>query len=820
MLSSPTVLPETSLYRRNNPAARRTQNGDLELREIVRILRRRQMAIVSAVAVGIILAALAVVFAKKEYSSTATIEMNQESGAALGLSDLSGIAGGLGDQEQMNVDLLTEQTVLMSDNTALKVIEDLNLDASPPFAIPMSMGGKESSLQRERGVPLDRAPLQRERLLKIFRSNLRVSLTKGTRLLTVSYTDADPDRAAAVANAVVDAYMNESTEARFQASSKTSSWLTGQLATLKQKVAESQSRVTAFQREPDLTGMATTSSMHQGPINSDERITHSRNHLQRTRISRGSCHNCSTWNNSGSSQARISSSPDNVSLERLIELNRDLTSAEVARIAKEAIYKMTETQDPAVVVGVGSSDLAGILGPGSPVAPGGADLVLLQQLRQQLAQVKVQLAASGTRYGAKSPVMIQLQNEEASILSQIRAELDRIRARARNELDLAILAENGIRQQIAEQEQVVNEVTEKADQLVLLQEEAQSNREIYQDLYSKLEEASVTAGIKASNVTLVDPARTPGQPAYPKKRAMVGLGALMGLLVGFVTAFTWDYFDDSIATPEQVEQITAIPVIGAIPDFHRKRSASGKYGSESERQDRTKVQSSAWLLRAPRSQIAESYRALRTALLLSRAERPPRVILIMSGSPGEGKSTTCFNTAAAFAVQGDRVLYLDADLRRAEAHRFFNCSNDAGLSNCLTGGLAFSKELQPYPGIQSLFLLPAGPDPPNPSELLGSKRFADLLAELRTHFDYIFIDSPPVLLVTDAQLISPLVDGYVLVLQSAKTTKRFLERCLSMMRTSKAPPLGIVMNALNVRSAGYSGYEYYGTGSGYYVDAK
>jgi succinoglycan biosynthesis transport protein ExoP len=787
MPSSSTAPPEARLSRCDHFASTRTPHYGLELREIVRILRRRQIVIVTAFLLGFVSAALSVVFAKNEYTSTATIEVNQESSAALGLADLSGIASGLGDQDQMNMDLLTQQTVIMNDNTALSVIEGLKLDANPPFAMPAARLSRESPLERERGLPLDQAPHQRERLLKVFKSGLRVSLIKGTRLLTVTYTDTDPYRATAIANAVVDAYMNESTQARFQASSKTSFWLTGQLAALKQKVEESQSRVAAFAREPGLTGMTATTIERERQVG----------------------------------RSSLPATSESVPLERLLELNRDLTNAEVARIAREAIYKMTESQDPEVVAGIGSGSLASILGPDSSLAPGSADLVLLQQLRQHLAQVKVQLAASGTKYGPKSPVMLQLQTERFSIDAQIHAELERIRSRTKDELDLAILAENGLRQQIGEQEEVVDRVTEKADQLVLLQEEAQSNREIYQDLYSKLEEASVTAGIKASNITLVDPARTPAQPSYPKKKTTIAIGALIGLFCGIVTAFSWDYFDDSIAMPERIEQITSIPVIGAIPDFHRKQSTAGKYSFASRTKNPSETNSSVWLLREPRSQIAEAYRALRTALLLSRAAaQPPRVILFMSGSSEEGKSTTCLNTAAAFALQGDRVLYLDADLRRAEAHKFFNCTNEIGLSNCLASGLAFPEALKSFPGMRSLFLLPAGPLPPNPSELLGSKRFAELLTKLRVHFDYICIDSPPVLLVTDAQLISPLVDGYVLILRFNRTSERLLERCLSLMGTTKTTALGIVMNAVNIRVAGYSGNGYDGKRSGYYVDEK
>jgi capsular exopolysaccharide synthesis family protein len=300
----------------------------------------------------------------------------------------------------------------------------------------------------------------------------------------------------------------------------------------------------------------------------------------------------------------------------------------------------------------------------------------------------------------------------------------------------------------------------------------------------------------------------------------MGLGGLLGLIFGLIAAFLTDYFDDSIRTPEQVAQITPVPLLGAIPDFAQKQSLAGKYGAGSTALDRQQSNSGSWLLRAPRSNVSEAYRAIRTGLLLSRIDNPPKVILIMSGSPEEGKSTTCLNTAAAFAIRGDRVLYLDADLRRPQAHKAFNCSNDVGLSNCLTGELHYTKALKPYPELNSLFLLPAGPSPPNPSELLGSKRFSDLLDDLREHFDYVFIDSPPVLLVTDAQLLSSQVDGYVIVLRSSKTMKRALQRCLSLMRETGTPALGVVVNALNTTSAAYSGYGYYGKGGGYYVEER
>lgn len=774
---------------RDNFTLKPTQSSEVELRDIVTILRRRRTIVFAATVIGMLVAAFSVFFAQKEYSSTATIEINKSSDNSLGLADLSGMSTGLSGESEVNMDLLTEQAVILSDNTALRVVELLKLEQAAPYAIPPSKDVKISAIERERDLPLEQAPLRRTRLLAIFKGRLRVGLIKGTRLLTVTYTDTDPNRSTQIANAVVDVYINEYTQARYQASSKASSWLTGQLADLKDKVEASQTKVEEFQRESGLTGM--TISVAGG----------------------GSSEN----RNGGPS---VTTSSDNVPLERLIELNHDLTNAEVTRIAKEAIFRMTETQDPDVVIGIGSSSLATGLEPGSPFAPGSQDLILLQELRVQRAQLQTQIASAETKYGPKNPAIVQLSNEASSLDAQIHAELSRLRTRAKNDLDLAVLAEDGIRQQITGQEQVVNKVSEKADQLILLQEEALSSREIYQDLYTKLEEASVTAGIRASNITLVNPARTPVQPSFPKKRMAVALGGLIGLFFGLLSAFMWDYFDDSISIPEQVEQLTSYPVIGAIPDFAQKSSSASKYGLVSKPSEAPEAKSQLWLIRAPRSHVAEAYRALRTALLMSKAEAPPRMILIMSGSPAEGKSTTCLNTAAAFAIQGDRVLYLDADLRRAQAHKYFNASNDVGLSNCLTSGLSFENAVKPHPDIGSLFLLPAGPHPPNPSELIGSKRFAELLGQLRTKFDYVFIDSPPVLLVTDAQLMSTLVDGYVLVLRSNRTTKRLLQRCLALMRASKALNLGLVVNAISAKSAAYSGYGYYGSGSGYYVEEK
>jgi capsular exopolysaccharide synthesis family protein len=292
---------------------------------------------------------------------------------------------------------------------------------------------------------------------------------------------------------------------------------------------------------------------------------------------------------------------------------------------------------------------------------------------------------------------------------------------------------------------------------------------------------------------------------------------MIGMFFGLAIAFLQNYFDDSIVTPDDLESITASSVIGVIPDFNQGASRGYGYGIRPKAKELGAEKSGqSWLTRAPRSQVAEAYRTFRTAILLSRPEHPPKFILITSGSPGEGKSTTAFNTAMAFAVQGQRVLLVDADLRRGKVHVGTDAPKDIGLSTCLTSSTPPERHILQSEECDTLFQMPAGPVPPNPAELIGSKRFTEVMNELKSKFDFVFIDSPPVLLLTDAQLISTITDGYILVVRSNKTTKRQLRRMMTLMREPNPRSLGILLNAADTTSAAYTDYGYYKGSNTYY----
>jgi succinoglycan biosynthesis transport protein ExoP len=740
---------------------------DLELRDVLQVFKRRKAIVAGLVALGIVIGGATGLIAPKEFSSTAMVEVNKEQENALGLRDLSGTASGATTVDDLNNDLLTQQAVIKSDNIAMRVIEKLQLYKYPPYAAVLSASDYSK---------LGRAPQLDDALLRIFRARLKVSLVKGTRLIAITYEDPNPERSSRVANAIVDAYMTDYTQSRFQATTKASSWLSNQLADLKNKVAESQAKVDQYQKESGLVGV----SMNGRP-------------------------------------GDVGSTVNSIPVERLVELNHDLTSAEVSRIAKEAVYRTTENQDPDADLGSESSTLAQSLGANTVLASGNPDIALLQQLRSQQAQLQVQLAAAVTKYGERNPILVKLRNQEAAQGDQIRGEMDRIRAQAKNEFQMATLATNAIRGRIAAQEQQVQNISAKSDQLVLLQQEANSSRQLYQDLYTKLQEATVAAGINASKITPVDPARIPVRPSSLRELTRLEMGGAVGLMCGLLAACLWDYSDESIITPEQIEEMTSIRLLGVVPDYPARGKPLRKPVSPLSIGDVSS--GAAWLVHAPQSHMSEAYRGLRTALLVNKQSTPATVIAVLSGSPQEGKSATCFNTASAFAIQGNRVLYIDADLRRPFEGRIVEWPERKGLSDYLTNSVPLEEAIHRSAEVDSLSILPAGAIPPNPSELIGSTRFREMLDGLRRRYDYVFLDTPPLLLVTDGQMLSAYADGYMFVLRSGKTTKSTLRRSLAVLENSRARPLGIVLNGLDTRAVGYPMYRHDKKGGDYYVEA-
>jgi capsular exopolysaccharide synthesis family protein len=321
-----------------------------------------------------------------------------------------------------------------------------------------------------------------------------------------------------------------------------------------------------------------------------------------------------------------------------------------------------------------------------------------------------------------------------------------------------------------------------------------------------MKDAAVSEGAVRDNVAVINAAEVPSAPAGPRRMRELMLALVCGLSGGVGLAFLLEFLDNTLRNPEEAENYLKLPTLGVVPEFTKITNGRGAYGLRqiAERPDppgpgpggRELV-----ITHGSYSPLGEAYRNLRTALLLSRAGAPPQTILITSATSQEGKTVTSVNLAAMLAQLGPTIL-IDADLRRARCHLVLGVNNGAGLTEVLTGTKKFGA-VERATGIDNFDFLGAGAAPPNPTELLGSPKMAELLDQLRQSFRYMVIDSSPVLPVSDGLLLARLVDGAVVVADAVKTPRQQVKTACARLEYARGKILGIVLNRINLKSPGY-----------------
>jgi len=489
----------------------------------------------------------------------------------------------------------------------------------------------------------------------------------------------------------------------------------------------------------------------------------------------------------------------NIVTAKLDELNRELTQAQTDRIQKESNFKLAQSGDPSVFAKLSPQNL-------------------IEKLQAEQAELQNQYARETTQFGSAYPQVIELKNQLKQMQASIASENKRLLAEVRDEYLAAAQREKLLSTAFEEQKQEANQLNESAIEYASLKRDADSNRQLYESLLQRLKEASVTAGLRSSNIRVVDVAQIPIIPAKPKVPRNLALGVLLGIATGIGLAFLQESLDTTVINMEQVSAITALPALGTIPlqlaDNGRRRLGSSTTSNVAE-------PAGPITYFRPKSEVAESYRALRTSILLSSFGAPPKVILITSALPQEGKTTVSSNSAMVLAQKGGRVLLVDADMRRPGISKALGIKSSNGLSRLLSGVDKVENCVVPYPQLPNLLVLPAGPTPPNPVELLGSSTMKNYIARWRNEFDHIIIDTPPCLSVTDSVVLSVEADRVILVARSGQTPKAALRRASELLQQVNARVMGIVLNAFNLRSAdGY--YYYYGSkySSGYYQPSE
>jgi len=336
---------------------------------------------------------------------------------------------------------------------------------------------------------------------------------------------------------------------------------------------------------------------------------------------------------------------------------------------------------------------------------------------------------------------------------------------------------------------------------------------------TKLKEAGIAEGLKSSNLRVVDPAMIPSYPARPAKARNIALAFLVGLVGGIGLALLREYLDNTVKTPDDIETLTRLPSLAVVPAFgesgsHKRRM--GIFGGASTNGHDKRIELVAQHL--PKSQMSEAFRALRTAILLSQPDHPPQVILVTSALPREGKTTAAANLAVTLAQLGDKTVLVDADLRKPGIGRLLNLGPGkyAGLSSYLAGVSTLDLVTVPHPAIPNLAAIPTGPLPPNPADLLSSHKLADAIAELRTKYKFVVIDSPPIMAATDAVILSVQADGVLLVVRSGETPKEAFTRTRDLLTSVKSRLLGVVLNAVDASAPDYYySYRYYPYSYGY-----
>jgi len=750
---------------------------DLSLREAIKVLRKRYRVILMVAAGTLLLIVLASIILPPSYSPISTIELKPNSSNQLSgeLNEVaSAVTGGGG--ADLKTDLQTAISTFQDQQIGVEVLERMHFeDRAAAAKVPFWTHSKIPDAAHR--LPLREDAETREFLLENFEKKLNVERIPDSRLLQVTYKSSDPKFAADVTNAVVDQYIKDELARRNVSTMQASGWMAGQLDDLRKQVETAQRNLVDFQKKSGFIVVPSMGSSGVGP---------------------------------GHGGASSSSGPALQSplLDRLLALNQSLVVAQANRITQEAIYRVVETRDPNAIAALAISLSPSSAGTGA----GGQTSTLsgLVALRQQQISVKQQLAATFDTYGPKNPHATELRQQVAFFDTEMKEEIARLLDTAANTLKIAKDTEAGVKREVEDLEHQADGINDSAVRLAVLQQEADSTRSLYEDLYTKLEESRLAQETQSSDIAVISEALPGAKPKFPNWPLNIALGMCGGLTLGVITAFFKESLDDSVVTSVQIEGLTRVPVLGSIPKFESSSNLSaGK--------DLPKLTSAtSSVMGEVNSQAGEAYRALRTALLLSQPGSPPRTLLVTSPLPAEGKSTTCYNLAVSFAMLGKRVLMIDADMRKPTLHRRVEGFNTSGLSTLLTSPSDPAGTIIQDSNVENLSFLLAGPTPPNPTELLGSSTFATLIESVSKQYDLVLVDTPPTMLVADPAIVSTTVDGVVVVVRAGTSTRLTLLRTLETLRRNRANVMGFVLNFVDTKSSeyyyahGYYGGKYYG----------
>jgi capsular exopolysaccharide synthesis family protein len=722
--------------------------SELNLGEYLAMARRHWKLAAVCCLIGLAGAGIHFAITPKEYQATSTIQIERRNLTPLGSTQTPWL------ENYWNMEFYpTQYELLQSRGLAERVVKSLDLMEDPKFN-PGVGSGRDST-----GGPTaedDEAVLGS--LANQIRGGLSVAPVRTTQLVQLSFRSSSPEFAAKAANAFAEAFIDMGVEDRFATAGKASSFLGTQIETLKQEIHDKDIQLQAFSRRSDIVTLEPGS---------------------------------------------------NSTLQRLEALNTQLLEAKRERIQKEAQYHEAMT------------------GPRESIADGLMTGVVSDQ-KGQLLRLEREYEARLKTYKPDHPDMVEFRGDiektRQHLNEVIQEQVSKARSTFFSAYQTALRQEQGLEAELKSLKGEAMDQNSAAVEYTNLKVEIQTRRDLLDELMRKQSETEVAVRLqdtRESNIRIIDKALVPGGPFRPSLRQDVTYGLLLGLLAGIACAVLIEFLDRTVKSPEEIERrlgLATLAVIHDIVDMDKAYGASSygygyaygepapeakagvaKGSADSAGKSREKKALSAVASaqielvphERPRTLISEAYRSLRTGLLLSSA-RELKAIAVTSAVAGEGKTATAANLAIVLAQLGRQVLIVDCDLRKPRLHQVFRVSNRAGLVNQLTSSsepeAIFATE------VPNLWITPSGPIPPNPSELLSSDRMRDWLRAMRGRFDFVVLDTPPALAVTDATIVGLLVDGVVLTLRSGKVTREEARLCRDRLRQAGIKILGAVLN--------------------------
>jgi polysaccharide biosynthesis transport protein len=733
----------------------------VEWRRIHRILRRH-WKVSLWFALGLEAVILIVVLAlHNTYEAHSTLEIAPAVNETVSIHDsVSPISASQQDY------LDTQCEILRSDYMALKVIHDLKLDQNSIFYSPswLARGLNRMAFLR----PRPSAPGDSERvedLLKTFRRGLSVNQIKNSRLVDVAFSSTDPKLSAAINQTLVEKYLDDAHRSKYESTLKAAESLSPELNDLKQSVDKANKDLTDFQRThegAELVPGATPS----GDAAADT-----------------------------TGQA-MASNPIAV---RVAQLNQQLTASIADRLQQQSNVRLIDQ---------GRTD----------VLPQMKDNQLIQELTKRLVDGRAQLAQALAVYGGNNPQVRKLQQQAEELNTQLNAERARIAEQLKSSYRSAQIREELLRKQLRDMKGQLDASNENAVKFDLLRREAQAHSNLYLATSSRIKEMAVAGSLASNNIRILDNAQPPGRPSGPHRVQFLGAGLLVGLIGGVVLAFVAEGMDDRISTIDDVQRFSGMPALALLPasgktllggSLQRRGQISGHNGKGAFR-----VRVLEFLKEKPHSPEAEAIRSLETAIRISAQAKgqPVKAILITSAFPGEGKTTVATNLATALS-RHHKTCLIDADLRHPVITNSFGLSLRVGLQEALLRPELVTDMAKGAPEKQGLTVLGTGGEIPDAIDKMTSEAMRNLLDELRSTFEYIVIDSPPIIPFAETRWLSALADGIVVVVKCSATTRRALNWAINILEDVQQQILGVVLNGVNLAldHDGYgSAYRYYG----------